>query len=663
MGVPVEEYIRWERGFSPSIERTHGEAVARALGVDLGWIVNGDASAAPPLSGAPQGTLAKELARLDYLGRRLEDRRNELGWSRAVLAAASGTTVHTLQRWERRLPQDRLVELEKRLEDALKVPPGWLRDQRIRAKPIAQRVVEPFACPDAKTVQEEIVAVATWLSRNDPESRTVAFEELNTSEKRNAVVFAERYRAAGGLRESAASQGASFEITPTRLHQIVRKMIDRAKGEAIRLTCLEALKVAIDVSGAVEASVVAERCREILGPDLDLASALAFAGEVIGMEVPGIAEAKFPTRNSTRQVIGSAQAAFVENVRSSARKMIRLYGVGHVLVLTGLLTKEMGIATSAAHVREALGAIEGIDWLQEESDWFWLGHEVPGNRALESAGKILAFAAGPVAISAVQHGIDRLRAGSSGDDLPPLDVPEAILGAALSRVPWLIVDSDRKVGIKNHKVADSSLTDAERAIGRTIRQCAGAVSIRDLEKCFVEPGFLTRANVLDVINRSPIIRRIEGGIYGLVGLDFSPDAISRVKAERREARLAKPAALDAEGWAWGVIAISKFRLEKGIFDLPAQIARVAPPGLYHLVGWGGATFTFGMTPSAGKRILGLLPVLELLRCKPGDTIEVAIHPELMFGHVRKLTKKEAATRKGADQKVAPDRIVHDISLY
>ncbi len=96
-------------------------------------------------------------------------------------------------------------------------------------------------------------------------------------------------------------------------------------------------------------------------------------------------------------------------VRAASLKMIRSCGAAHILFVTGLVCDATGKAVALSDVRRALVAVEGMEWLTEGEDWYWLGPDTANNRALEAVRKVLAVASRKVDVEDIHQAVCRSR--------------------------------------------------------------------------------------------------------------------------------------------------------------------------------------------------------------------------------------------------------------
>lgn len=136
LGIAAGNYAYLERRCSAAAQKRHIQAIASLLDTTVEWLQTGEGEVAP--DGAVQ---AAEIA-LDgvetlspviraSLAARAKKKRLALGLSTSQCAGYLGIPVSDMHRMESCLNKSPNIEHEKRWEELLKVPPGWLRDSTL----------------------------------------------------------------------------------------------------------------------------------------------------------------------------------------------------------------------------------------------------------------------------------------------------------------------------------------------------------------------------------------------------------------------------------------------------------------------------------------------------------------------------------------------------
>lgn len=621
LGVDTPRYSYWEKSFGPLPQRQYGDAIARILGVDFGQLVSGAGE-----------TLIREPIDRTALGERAAERRRTLKLSRAKVAEAAGVSGVTLSKWEESLPELNRGEKEGHWEDALQVPRGWLRNPGMI---VAESSLPSHASLDLtfagnETVTDEIRSVGAWLARTSARARTVRFEELTGAERRRAQMFAERYGVVGSEGAVLQSIGDRFGLTRERVRQVVDVMITRSGGVTFVLPHLSQLKEAAVAATAVSVAEFEAVYRPLLGPLLSLADADSFAREILGFGVATITERSlWQSGNAIQPMLaGGAGVGIAVAVRDSSRRMIRSCGAAHVLFVTGMVSETLGEAVSVSDVRQALAAVEGMEWLTADEDWYWFGVDTANNRALDVARKALAVAGRRLDIEELHQAVCRSRRPLYEDrkSPPAIEAPKHVLREIFARVPWMTIVQFDDFALTEPIRVEEALNSSELAVAETIRRYGGAVARQVLNKEFVLAGKFSGPNLQVILSGSPIIRPLGFGIYGLRGVAVSEKAFAKAMASVGNA-VVVPSQLDSGGWCEFELEMTEFKLRNGLVDFPSRVIKAIPAGEYLAKGLAAGKFVVGMTPSAPNRVTKLMPLLRKAGVAAGDVLRIRIHPE------------------------------------
>jgi len=225
-------------------------------------------------------------------------------------------------------------------------------------------------------------------------------------------------------------------------------------------------------------------------------------------------------------------------VRASAMKMNRSCGAAHIMYVTGLTSEILGKPVSLSDVRSALLSIEGMQWLTEDEDWFWLGPDAANNRVLDAVRKVLAVASCRVDVEDLHRAVCRSRRSYYKRERrahpPEIEVTQEVLREMLSRVPWLSVIQMNDFVLAEDVAIEDVLNSSELAVVMAIKEHGGAATRGLFNKRFVETGRFTTANLQLVLASSPVIQQIGYGIYGLMGSKLLDHACETAIAPENE---------------------------------------------------------------------------------------------------------------------------------
>lgn len=624
LGVDPARYRYWEKVFGPLPMRQYGEALGRILGVGIQWLAAGEGEAPAP-----------DMIDRDALGARAAMRRRAIKMGKARMAEAIGVSVMTLGKWEESLPASHKGSRENAWEDALQTPRGWLRDASLAEPETSSASHSPFniATANPASVSDEIRAVGAWLARASERSRTARFEDLSELEQRRAFMFAERYGVSGSGNAILQAIGDRFGLTRERVRQVVDVMTARARGAAFDLPHLSRLKEAAAGSAEMPVADFETTHRQLLGPSLSLADADCFAREILGFPVASVTERSLWQAGNALQpmLAGSGGTGIAVAVRDASRKMIRSCGAAHVMFVTGLASAALNAAVSVQEVRKTLPAIEGMEWLTSDEDWYWFGMDTANNRVMDVARKVLAVSGRRIDIEELHQAVCRSRRVLYEDDKsspPAIETPKHVLREILARVPWLSVVQFDDFVLAQPLEPREVLNSSELAVFETIVRNGGAVARQTLNKKFVLSGVFSGPNLQIILSNSPIIRPLGFGVYGLRGVNVSEKAFAEALALVGGAN-SHPYGLDAAGWCEFEIEMTEFKIQRGVIDFPAGVVKAIPAGEYLARGLASGTFRVGDAPSAPGRVTRLITLLRKAGIAPGDVLRVRVHPKTM----------------------------------
>ncbi len=646
LGVDAPRYRYWEKVFGPLPQRQYGDAIGRILGVDARWFCAVEGEASTPFIadhdsqwlGSDDGVVSTPTT-MDYdaLGQRAKTRRRILKLSVAHVAEAIGVSRLTLSKWEDSLPARHRGGMERLWEDALQVPRGWLRDLSIVPTETALASHSPFNIESLAlaSVADEIRAVGAWLARAVERSRTVRFDELSDAEQRRAFMFAERYGVSGSGGTVLQVIGDQFGLTRERVRQVVEVMTDRARSVTFTLPCLLRLKEEA-ATAPMSVADFETKHRILLGDALSLADADRFAREILGFSVASMTERSlWQTGNAVQAMLSRADGlGLAVAARDASRRMIRSCGAAHAMFVTGMVSAALGVAISINDVRHVLSAIEGMEWLTEDEDWYWFGMDTANNRVLDVARKVLTVAHRRLDIEELHQAVCRSRRILHDDRTSPpaIEVPKHVLREIFVRVPWLSVVQHNDFVLTDFVLAEEILNSSELSVVEVVRRYGGAVSRQILTKELVETGIFSSPNLQIVLANSPVIRPLGFGIFGLRGVSVSERALAAAVASMGN-HTTSPSSLDSDGWCEFEIEITKFKLQRGLIDFPARVIKVIPTGEYRAEGLVDGNFFVGKVPSAPHRVTKLVSLLRKAGVRPADVLKVRIHPEKLCAEI------------------------------
>jgi hypothetical protein len=202
---------------------------------------------------------------------------------------------------------------------------------------------------------------------------------------------------------------------------------------------------------------------------------------------------------------------------NAAAKQVEHHGASRVSVIREELAGA-GRTVNPEFIRRILRTRPDIRWLDQTGEWFWMT-SVPRNRLLTRLEKVLA-ATRRISLSQLNAAISR--------DYKPLRIPDAILRSFCAGLDWCRL-SGREVAAVAELHLEAFLSGAEAIACAILREHGGALPLAELkDRCF--KAGVKNANLWRVLSFSPLIRRMDKEIYGLVGAPG--DAVRRLRKAR-----------------------------------------------------------------------------------------------------------------------------------
>lgn len=636
LGITNPRYRNWEKYFGRLPMLQYGEALCRILCVSEDWLNSGegalnDAHVSEIASSRPVPpckTLSSQVR--ESLGRRMKQRRREIGLSSTQLAARVSVNVATIRNWESELPAKHLGEREDRIEDILCLPRGSLRNPDATPPPI-ERIATRIVLAEAGcvTVADEIRAVGVWLAHSSPFRRTIYRDKLAEGYRRLADYFAERYGVVGEDLSILASIGSRYNLTRERIRQVQAKMSERAAWAQFITPAIDRLEKAIAAAVPITVKQFDNDHRDLLGEQLSVESAMRFAREILGRGIGKLADLPSGPVGSDFQnmlIDSNEDVSSARAIREAARKMIRSCGAAHILFVAGAASEIVGHGIAVNKVRKTVMSLRNFEWLVEDANWFWLGHELP-NRALSVVRKMLAVAGRKIDVDVLHSGVCRSRRVLYDEDRDtpyPIEVPWTVLREMLTRTPWLVTIQKNDFQLVEDIAPEDVLPSNELQIYTLIKEHDGILASNVLLNRLIKTGQMGSIGLQMALSRSAAFHQHEFGIHAITGYPFRHDALRRAQELVGGARTIS-ATTDESGWVNFDQTLTQYQFVHLSFDLPTGIGRLFPPGEYKLQGALSGFVIFGKTPSAPTRVTRLASALKRAGCKPGDEIHFRVH--------------------------------------
>lgn len=640
LGVSQERYRAWEKQLGPTVENQYLHAIAQVIDVAPEWLSHG--TGPNPLS--PDGSMFMQVLPPDNpgiqtdqelvaLGQRARTRRTDLQLKRPEVAKQIGMSPHLLLGWERKLPRKSKNDVERRWEEVLRVPEGWLRNPSLVAPTtLPSSIIQTVEVVAATNVAAEIRAAGAWLCRASPSRRSAEYRQLSAAEQRLADIFSLRYGVDGEENITLQVIGDRYGLTRERIRQIVQKMVDRSAKLRLKTEHLDKLPDIIRPILPAPVDVVDIKAREILGESLSIASVDRFCREILGRNLVALTDKPADMTHSWPLTVIDPLTHDMDRIRAvreAALRMIRSCGAAQALFVAGAAGEILGRGVLPAEAIQDCQMVPGFEWLMEKDGWFWFG-EVPENRLISIAIKILVSAGQRVDSEEIVAGFARSRRVhyEPGRQRPyMLEPPQQVVVEILRRVQGVQNVQHDDFLLTNRIPIEAVLSDAEQAVHSLMRSNGNIVSRHMLNMQLVETGKVKFMALQVSLDNSPIYRQLDRGVFALRGSALSAQAL-RAALEtvgRGKSKSARVSERDSEGFYHITTEFTEYMARTRVWDIPSSLSQVLEEGDYFLQGFEEAV-TFARLPSGSNRLKRFVAKLVQMGCKPGDSIDLAINP-------------------------------------
>src|SRR5579864_827061 len=353
-----------------------------------------------------------------------------------------------------------------------------------------------------RDVEQDGVRRASWIHRR--RSRLTLERELRDllGTGRNAGIAARYYGFDGRGGGSLQIVGNEIGLTRERVRQIVTAVSERlSAGPPVSPALDRTIAFVVDGMPAAAGEIEAELRFQRLTSGLFRLEGVIRAAELLGRRLPfSITEVK------GQRLVHARDIPSVDMIVRIARRLISLWGMTTISNVVADVSK-VEPACDRNLVVSALACLRDFHWLQQSADWFWLSSS-PNNRVLNRIRKILSVA-NPINIS-------ELRAGIARDyTMKGVSLPERVLLEFCRQTPGLHVN-DEAVKAEPAVNSDDVLSQVERDIVHILSEHGGTMATSEFKSVCLGIG-VNRRTFYQNLARSPIISRLTGGLYGLIG--------------------------------------------------------------------------------------------------------------------------------------------------
>lgn len=581
------EVLLWEYAGSDALPTAAQlENVARLCKADLPEIVSTLASQLPIAPGLPEVPDPQEppeppapaetpLAEIDPytlpvgdLKRWIRRARREARLTQEALSNKIGVGKITISIWESQLhatvPRgDRIARIARACGVEVADPPPEIDEGAAGTVPAP-----------AADLFEEVRHVAEILAR----PRKMAGPSNRAQGARNEQLFIDYYGQGLTLQDVGTSHG----LTRERVRQVLAKMINRLPGRAVPHARFDALAEACRDLHSMPVEVAEERLAQMLGT-MPLKAAYTYGPNVLGRALPIAIE----LRQGVDYVVPRDGPDWVGAALRLCKKWIRFNGAALVSQVLLDVQEELDVRIRRDEFVHTLERLPGFAWLDATSNWFWFGPDWCSNRLLEWARRVIATAGRAVDIEMVHSGLIRLSGrydepGRRTVIIPPAEVLLAMLGAC--------DDTNIKQGddvelLDMSKVRPVDPTEVVEQVIAKMREYGGVMSLGELKTALVAHGMVNPVTLAIYLASSPVLRRLDHGIYAIRGMRLDPQHVARAFAAPHAERPSRPVSTASnvetgEGLVAWEIELTAGAIANRMTTLPAAAVPALPGGRY-----------------------------------------------------------------------------------
>jgi transcriptional regulator with XRE-family HTH domain len=568
------------------------------------------------------------------LGERAKSRRLKLGLSRKDVAAAINVPLLALFRWEQSLVR-RPRPQEKRWEDALGVPGGWLRDlQALSGRADHGCHKMEIVLPEAATVADEIRAICCCLVRRSVAGVVPVYADLSACEQRRADMLALRRGVAGKEESILDNIGRRYGLSRQRIRTVVGGLEGRAG--ALRFKTPRFEQLAADVQRYLPASISAlnEQLRCLLGEALSIQHADEFARQLLGKPIARLIEqpagaSSYRKPFAVREERRSAEIAVA--VQGCATRMVRRFGAARISSVYSAISAVLPEPPSMQETLALCKLVDGFEWLIEHEGWFWFGPACV-NRMIAEAAKVLAAARRQVSVEEIQRVLQASGSAGSGAEsrrTASIEPPLAVMTAILKRSSWIELVQHGAFRSRTTMPVEGLLSGTQSA-AYCFLSPADAAARSFVAREPVDPALVRSMMRQRSLDHPPAVTRLGHGVYALRASWLAPGAFAGAGATQRQVdtNAAGTGADDAggDGWYHASLLMTAHSFKARTWSVPHAIARVMVTGEYRVDGY-EVPVHFTVYGNGAKRLRKFIGKLIQAGMRVNDHALLSIHPE------------------------------------
>lgn len=391
---------------------------------------------------------------------------------------------------------------------------------------------------------EELLDIAEHLVREAKDGRRSTLE----AQQRWVTIFCKRYGGVSGLELDRV--GKLMGITRERVRQICDAQLAILADRSVQMPALDRVFDVVTRVTPIPLHDANLQVAQYLGCDGGLEAALEFAIAAKKATQIRIEESKFMTSTGYRPLTmvysANDSAAWTNVALSLARKDCVSVGCTSFARIAGLLTYQGHIGYDYQSVKSVFEHTPGFRLLDEDSGWFTLS-DSEASAAANRMRKLMSVSKGTTDLDTVAAALmtdDRwfIRSNFHALTVPPLHV----LSSLFAGWDWLRANKHNIYTSKAPIDPASVLSNTELAAFKLLTAKGGAATRDEMNRTLVAETCISTQTVSFLLSSSPIIQRLESGVYGIRGWDVPAEAILAIRKAKLDDRYPNVSAIEGE---------------------------------------------------------------------------------------------------------------------
>lgn len=348
---------------------------------------------------------------------------------------------------------------------------------------------------------------------------------LSRFEERRLDALLSRFGWSGSPPVTLRECAELLQVSHERVRQIQESVTKKRPSHPIFLPALERALELLAGIAPIDSLKAAEKLKERgvttipFSPEGVLVAA-EFCGHAATFELESNRHSVF--------VITNATLAYASRVKLLATRLAGASGCTNVAEVSAAAAKEE-VLVDEGQVREVLKQYTPAQFLDDNEEWFWMQDGKPHRNRLHNVTKKLLSVASPLDLYTIREGVRRQylqRTLSRTPSYPLTAPPRSVLAAFYAANPAFVVENDGRISSAVPLDYREELGSTEQVFVEVLRTTPTCMLDRHsfIRACEARGVNLNTVNAF--LTFSPIIQRIDTGIWGLRGVHVDPVAVT-----------------------------------------------------------------------------------------------------------------------------------------